>query len=149
MITDFLASSSKIQDETNPFHQFLNNTIGYFLDVIDEETDNLNVGIFVQESTGKLLELHGVDYGLKRLSNETDEDYRHRLVLDSLDRFTFNWLYTLFDLQLLCYKDNYNPQTTLLSDNHYLDNKYFISCSDEVWSIITKKFIVNDVLVRL
>ena len=149
MITEFLPSSSKIQDEDNPFHQFLNNTIGYFLDLIDEETDELNTNIFIQEATGKCLDLHGVDFGLKRLPDETDEDYRNRIILDSLDRFTFNWLYTLFELQLLTYNDDYDADTMLVSDNHNLSNKYFISCSNEVWNIIIKKFIVEGVLVRL
>ena len=51
MITEFLPSSSKVQDENNPFHQFLDNTIGYFLDLVDEETDELNTNIFIQEAS--------------------------------------------------------------------------------------------------
>lgn len=149
MITDLLASSSKVTNESNPFHQFLNNTIGYFFELIDDEIDNINTAMFIQEATGKMLDLHGIDYGVKRLPNESDEDFRNRLILDSLDRFTLEWLYTLFDLQLLTYNEDYNQDTMLLSDNHYLNNKYYISCSDDVWNTILKKFIVEGVLVRL
>ena len=147
MITEFLPSNCQATDDDNPFKQFLDNTIGYFLDVVDEQTDELNTSMFVQESVGKFLDLHGVDYNLKRLPNESDEDYRNRLLLDSLDRFTFEWLYELFDLQLLTYNDDYEDNM-LLSDNHYLNNQYFIDCTDEIWNVINRKFVVLDRLVR-
>ena len=115
--------------------------------MVDEQTDELNTSMFVQESVGKFLDLHGVDYNLKRLPNESDEDYRNRLLLDSLDRFTFEWLYELFDLQLLTYNDDYEDNM-LLSDSHYLNNQYFIDCTDEIWNVINRKFVVLDRLVR-
>lgn len=148
-ITDYVSHNSRLQDEDNPFHELINNTIGYFFDLINNDTDETNNGMFLQESTGKYLDLWGKDYHYGRNNDETDENYRNRIILDSLDRFTFTWAYTLYDLQFLTYNSEYDTDTMLLSDNHYLSNKYYVPCSWALFNNISKKFRVNGVLWRL
>lgn len=148
-ITDYLSSNSKLRDDDNPFKELINNTIGYFFELIDNDTDEINNSVFIQEAIGKYLDLHGKDLGYLRRNNESDEDYRNRIILDSLDHFTFNWCYALYDLQFLTVTNNYDKDTMLLSDNHYLEKKYFVVCNQDTFSRIQKKFITDGVLWRL
>jgi hypothetical protein len=148
-ITDYLSSNSKLQDDDNPFKELINNTIGYFFELIDNDTDEMNNSVFIQEATGKYLDLHGKDLDYLRRNDESDEEYRNRIILDSLDRFTFPWVYALYDLQFLTHNSEYDKDTMLLSDNHYLNKKYFVVCTQDTFSSIRKKFITHAVLVRL
>lgn len=144
-ITDLMPVDSLIRD--TPWEEFLNNSIGYFLELLEADVEALNDGLFIESAEGKYLDLHGKDLGLPRKSGESDDDYRNRLLVEPLDQFTLEAMYEVYDVQLLSYNAN-KTDLMLLSDNHLLANEYFIDCSNELWEIIVRKFITGSTLHR-
>lgn len=145
VITDLLQDKSNIKG--TPFEELINNTIGYFFELIEADTDKLKDGMFLNTAEGEYLDLWGIDLNIKRIQGESDEDYFNRLFFLPTDRLTPELIYTVYDLQLLSY-DSDADNLTLLSDNHYISNKYYVDCSDSVWDQIKEKFIVEGVLYR-
>ena len=146
-ITDLLPVNSNIHG--TPFEDLINNTIGYFLELIEEEADNINDGCFLETAEGKYLDLWGKDYGIPRLNDENDEDYRKRLKILPLERFNIQTLYEVYDLQLLTRNDTSFNDLKLYSDNHFLDDEYWIGVSDEEWIEISRKFITTNKIRRI
>ena len=146
-ITDLLPVNSNIHG--TPFEDLINNTIGYFLELIEEEVDAMNDGCFIDTAEGKYLDLWGKDYGIPRLNDENDEDYRKRLKILPLDRFNIQTLYEVYDLQLLTRNDTSFNDLKLYSDNHFLDDEYWIGVSDEEWIEISRKFITTNKIRRI
>ena len=144
-ITDLLPVKSNIHG--TPFEDLINNSIGYFLELIEGEVNRINDGCFIQEAEGSYLDLIGRDYNLPRYNGESDDDYRTRLSLAPLEEFSVNTVYELYDIQLLTYNSSYSD-LMLLSDNHLLNNHYLVDVSDELWDEISSKFITRDVLER-
>ena len=146
-ITDLLPVNSNIHG--TPFEDLINNTIGYFLEMIEEEVDAMNDGCFIDTAEGRYLDLWGKDYGIPRLNDENDEDYRKRLKILPLDRFNIQTLYEVYDLQLLTRNDTSFNDLKLYSDNHFLDDEYWIGVSDEEWMEISRKFITTNKIRRI
>ena len=140
-ITDLLPVQSNIHG--TPFEDLINNTIGYFLEMIEEEVDAMNDGCFLDTAEGKYLDLWGKDYGIPRLNEESDEDYRKRLTILPLEQFTIQTLYDVYNLQLLT-RDielgGFN-NLKLYSDNHLLDDTYWVNCSQAQFKEIQSKFV--------
>jgi hypothetical protein len=147
-ITSLLPVNSTIHG--TPFEDLINNSIGYFLELMEEETEQIKDGCFLDTAEAEYLDYWGKDYDIKRLPNESDEDYRIRLSIIPLERFTINTLYTLYDMQLLTKPDTTvsDLDLTLLSDNHLLADKYYVDCSDAVWNEVSKKFLTTGILWR-
>ena len=146
-ITDLLPVQSNIHG--TPFEDLINNTIGYFLELIEEEVDAMNDGCFLETAEGRYLDLWGKDYGIPRLNDENDEDYRKRLKILPLERFNIQTLYEVYDLQLLTRNDTSFNDLKLYSDNHFLDDEYWIGVSDEEWIEISRKFITTNKIRRI
>ena len=146
-ITDLLPVNSNIHG--TPFEDLINNTIGYFLELIEEEVDVMNDGCFIDTAEGRYLDLWGKDYGIPRLNDENDEDYRKRLKILPLERFNIQTLYEVYDLQLLTRNDTSFNDLKLYSDNHFLDDEYWIGVSDEEWMEISRKFITTNKIRRI
>ena len=146
-ITDLLPVQSNIHG--TPFEDLINNTIGYFLEMTEEEVDAMNDGCFIDTAEGRYLDLWGKDYGIPRLNDETDEDYRKRLKILPLERFNIQTLYEVYDLQLLTRNDTSFNDLKLYSDNHFLDDEYWIGVSDEEWIEISRKFITTNKIRRI
>jgi len=144
-ITDLLQDKSNIKG--TPFEELINNTIGYFFELIEADTDKLKDGMFLNTAEGEYLDLWGVDLNIKRIQNESDEDYLNKLLFLPTDRLTPELIYTVYNLQLLGY-DSDADNLTLLSDNHFINNKYYVDCSDEIWEQLKQKFIVEGTLYR-
>lgn len=144
-ITDLLQNKSNIKG--TPFEELINNSIGYFFELIEADTENLKNGMFLNTAEGEYLDLWGIDLGIKRINGESDEDYFNRLFFLPTDRLTPELIYTVYDLQLISYDADAN-NLTLLSDNHFINNKYYVDCSDSVWEQLKQKFIVEGVLYR-
>ena len=144
-IIDLLPVNNNIRN--TPFEEFVNNTIGYFFELLEAEIENINEGCFIESANGKYLDLHGKDLNLPRKEGESDEDYRKRLLIEPLDKFNLQTLYEVYNIQLLSYNESKND-LMLLSDIHLLANEYFVDCSDELWNIISNKFITGKVLYR-
>ena len=146
-ITDLLPVNSNIHG--TPFEDLINNTIGYYLELIEEEVDAMNDGCFIDTAEGRYLDLWGKDYGIPRLNDENDEDYRKRLKILPLERFNIQTLYEVYDLQLLTRNDTSFNDLKLYSDNHFLDDEYWIGVSDEEWIEISRKFITTNKIRRI
>lgn len=142
-ITDFLPSKNALNATDTPLKGLLNDTIGHFFELFENTTEDINNNLFIQNCTGRYLDLFGVDYNVPRLVDETDEHYRNRLITISSKHFTVNTLYNEFDSQLLTYKDGVVTGNTLLSDNHYVNNEYFVECDDVTWDTINQKYVTS------
>lgn len=144
-IINLLQNKSNIKG--TPFEELINNTIGYFFELIEEDTEKLKDGMFLNTAEGEYLDLWGIDLGIKRIQGESDEDYLNRLLFLPTDKLTPELIYTVYDLQLLSY-DSEADNLTLLSDNHFINNKYYVDCSDSVWEQLNQKFITEGVIYR-
>ena len=145
-ITSLLPNNNGIHD--SPFKDLINNSIGYFLELIEEATTSMTDGCFLTTAEGRYLDYWGKDYNIPRLPDESDDDYRTRLMIIPLEVFTINTLYELYDLQLVTYNENYDPDSMLVSDNHFLSDKYIVDCSDSVYGEISNKFLTDNILWR-
>lgn len=100
---------------------------------------------FLQEATCKYLDLHGRDYGVLRRVDESDEDYRQRIVYESLGHLTVEYLRKVYDLELYVNIDDFNPsENTLTSDNPYYNKCGFMASADAtIKNILEKKFVIG------
>ena len=146
-ITDLMPVNDPIH--STPFKELINNTIGYFLEKIEDENQSMLEGCFLETAEGKYLDYWGKDYNIPRLADETDEDYYIRLSIIPLEEFTINTAYELYDMQLVTYNEDYDKDTMLVSDNHLLNHQYITDCDDDVWNEVSKKFMVDNILWRL
>ena len=142
-ITDYLPAANTLNSTDTPLKDFLNDTIGYFFTVFADTVDDFNSTLFIQNSTGLYLDLYGRDFNVPRLVDESDEHYRKRLITISSKHFTLNTLYDEYDLQLLTYNSSYDPDSMLVSDNHFLNNVYMVECDDATWDTIQRKYVSN------
>lgn len=138
-VTDFLPEKNRLNSTDTLMTGFLNGTIGEFFGRFDEYIDDLNEFSFIQLAEGFFLDLYGRDYDVPRLIGETDEHYRNRLIALSSKHSTYNALYDAFDVQLLTYDDDADDMM-LLSDNHYLNTKYFVDCDDSTFEVIKRNY---------
>ena len=144
-IINRLADNCSLKDMNNPASKVIDKTVGAWLD--EYYNSDFFSNVFLSEAEGAYLDVIGTDYSVYRKINESDEDYRNRLLIEPLDKFNLQTLYRVYNIQLLSYKED-KTDLTLLSDNHLLSNKYYIDCSDELWNIILNKFITSNILYR-
>lgn len=142
-IIERLHSNSNLRNLDNPVRKIIDNTIGEWLDQHDETV--LYENIFLISATGKYLDLHGQTYNIYRRVDESDENYRQRIIYESLNRLTVNYLRDVFNLDVYVYVANYNPQNNqLTSDNYYINRYGFMAVvSDEIRNILEKKFVIG------
>ena len=137
-IIERLPVNSQLQSPDNPMHIIIQNTIGELLDNFEIDYNQF----FLQDATGKYLDLHGKQYGLGRKSNESDEEYRNRIILCAYEYATVKVLTEIYGVEFYANVDNFENNTNLLcSDNPYLTNELMGFISDEVYNILDEKFI--------
>lgn len=146
---DLLPVNSSIHQPTNQLRKVLDNTVGEWLDNFEDE--DFFSQFFLQEATGKYLDLHGKEYGVTRKIDESDEDYRKRIIYESLGGITVNLLREAYNVKLYVFVDDFNVQDNMLtSDNPYIANDGFLGVADEVTQdILNKKFILGHDVVWL
>lgn len=131
-------------DENNPARKVLDGTLGEFL----EHFDNHLLDMFLTRADGSYLDAHGKDFGIYRRENESDDNYRNRILLERsmLDTTSdFNKL----DVSLWVYFDDVMAKNQLTSRNEYLKEEHdpdyvFLSYGDD-FEYISNKFILNDI----
>ena len=141
-ILDRLPENSSLKSANNPARKVIMNTLGEWLDNYDDNFENL----FLNESVGEYIDCHGREYGVYRKLNESDEDYKKRIIYQILGHLTADYLINIYNVNLYVDIPNYNPNNNeLTSDNHYIsDENGFMALADEVTrSILNKKFVLG------
>ena len=141
-ILDRLPENSSLKSSNNPARKVIMNTVGEWLDNYDDNFENL----FLNESVGEYIDCHGREYGVYRKLNESDEDYKKRIIYQILGHLTADYLIDIYKVNLYVNIPNYNPNNNeLTSDNHYInDENGFMALADEVTrSILNKKFVLG------
>jgi hypothetical protein len=141
-ILERLSENSSLKSSNNPARKVIMNTLGEWLDNYDDNFENL----FLNESVGEYIDCHGREYGVYRKLNESDEDYKKRIIYQILGHLTADYLINIYNVNLYVDIPNYNPNNNeLTSDNHYIsDENGFMALADEVTrSILNKKFVLG------
>lgn len=137
-IIERLPVNSQLQNPNNQMHIIIQNTIGELLDNFEIDYDQF----FLQDATGKYLELHGKQYGIGRKNNESDEEYRNRIILGAYEYATVKVLTEIYGVEFYANVDNFENNTNLLcSDNPYVTDELMGFISEEVYNILDEKFI--------
>ena len=137
-IIERLPVDSQLQNPNNQMHIIIQNTIGELLDNFEIDYDQF----FLQDATGKYLDLHGKQYGIGRKNNESDEEYRNRIILGAYEYATVKVLTEIYGVEFYANVDNFENNSNLLcSDNPYLTSELMGFISEEVYNILDEKFI--------
>ena len=141
-ILDRLPENSSLRLKDNPARKVLDHTVGDWLDNFDDNFTNL----FLTEAVGKFIDCHGKEYAVYRKINESDEDYKKRIIYEIMGHLTADYLIDIYNVELYVDIPNYNLNNNqLTSDNHYINGlKGFMADSDEITkSILNKKFVLG------
>ena len=141
-ILDRLPENSSLKSSDNPARKVIDNTVGEWLDNFDDNFTNL----FLSEAVDKFIDCHGKDFGVYRKINESDEDYKKRIIYEVLGHLTADYLIDIYDVELYVDIPNYNiSNNQLTSDNYYLNSETgFMADSDEITkAILNKKFVLG------
>ncbi|WP_407415822.1 hypothetical protein [Methanobrevibacter sp.] len=137
-----LPPHSALHRQDNPGRKIIMNTIGEWLDRF-EERDWMEQ-FFLQDATGKYLDLHGNDFGLPRKIDESDDDYRNRIIYESLGHLTTYFLKSVYNVELYVKVNDFEADTMLTSDNEYISSNGFMGVVDETTQeILEKKFVLG------
>lgn len=138
-----LGVNSSLNKPDNAMGRLIDNTIGEWLTRKYEEP--FFEQFFLQEATGKYLDLHGKDYDVKRRLDESDEDYRKRIIYTVLGQLTVNYLIEVYNVNLYVNVPDFDvTENTLTSDNPYMGGDGFMGIADETTkAILNKKFIMG------
>lgn len=143
-----LPHPSVLHDSEHPMSKIIDNTFGELFDNYDVQ-GWLNQ-FFLMEADDEYLDIHGRQYGVMRRLDESDDDYRERIIYTLLGHITVYYLDDMYNLDLypqLQSEADYTSATTLLSDNMYLQGDdirgYYVDTDDSTKSILEKKFILD------
>ena len=142
-IINRLHPNSPLRQESNPARTLIMNTIGAWLDNYD--VISLYENSFLETATGRWLDLYGRDLDVPRKLDESDEDYRTRLIYESIGNLNVDYLLNVFGLTLYSFREDFNIENnTLVSDNPFLNTGGYISVADDdVISIIDRKLLLD------
>lgn len=138
-------NNEALHDENNDFVCVLDGTVGEYL----ESRRNHFLDTFLTMAEGDFLDVHGKMYGIFRKKDESDDDYRNRIILNKsiLQRTTD---FSKLEIGFWVYKDGVVDKDTLTSRNPYLkehcDDDYIFIVSGEDIGYLQKKFLLNDIL---
>lgn len=134
-----------LRDPSNPMRKILDDGVGEWLDRFDDEY--LGEMVFLESATGKWLDLHGKEYNVPRRLNESDDDYRERIVYEALEHLTSDYLVSVYGVKLYSFVPLFDARdNTLVSDNPYLCISGLMgeASDDSLISILGKKFILDN-----
>ena len=142
-IINRLHPDSVLRQEGHPARSLIMKTVGAWLD--DYDVTSLYDNSFLSTATGRWLDLYGRDLSVPRKLDESDEDYRTRLIYASIGNLSIDYLLNVFDLTLYSFREDFNVEdNTLVSDNPFLNTGGYISVAeDDVISIMDRKLLLN------
>ncbi|MBR0369690.1 MAG: hypothetical protein IJH63_03060 [Methanobrevibacter sp.] len=138
-----------LKSKNNDGRLVLDGTIGEYL----ENYNNNFKNYFLSRASGKWLDLHGLDYGILRLDNESDKHYRERIMLINsilmriLDFNNLNINLWVYDSNVAEGNDYLTSRNTYLQidRNHGLPN--FLGYADDFTKeYVSNKFIGGEIL---
>ena len=141
-ILDRLPESSNLKLKDNPARKVLDNTVGEWLDNFNDNFTNM----FLSEAEDKFIDCHGREYAVYRKLDESNEDYKKRIIYEILGHLTADYLINIYKVDLYVDIPDYNINNNqLISDNHYLNGENgFMANSDEITkNILNKKFVLG------
>lgn len=141
-ILERLPENSSLKMKNNPARKIIDNSLGEWLDNYDDNFENL----FLNESVGEYIDCHGREYGVYRKIDESDEDYKKRIIYQILGHLTADYLINIYKVNLYVNIPNYNPNNNeLTSDNYYIngENGFMASADETTQSILNKKFVLG------
>lgn len=124
-ILEKLHRESGLRRKDNTIHKLFVELIGRWLDEWDT-VEKVRQYSF-RFATGEWLNILASEYGLTRLEDETDDEFRKRLLQKCAEKFTTPTLKSNDVLFFTCVK---NPKTQLTSKNTYLTNDYLCYADD-------------------
>lgn len=141
MLCNMLPINSNIQKRDNQLRKVLDNTLGEYM---DNQSDIFSE-LFLTDATGGWLDAFGKDYGVSRKIDESDEDYRKRILMEKLEYLTPEYLKTIFDIDLYAYINQFDAsENCLTSDNVYLASRFMSIVSFDIQNAVNKKFILDN-----
>ena len=95
------------------------------------------------------MDLHGQTYGVRRKVDESDTDYRKRIIYETLGHVTVNFLIDVYGVELYTKSSDFDASdNTLTSDNQYLASDGFMGIADSTTkNILNKKFVLGTNIV--
>lgn len=140
MLCDMLPMASNLQNKNNEVRKVLDYTVGEYMDNLSEINDEL----FLTSATGGWLDAWGKDYGVIRKIDESDDDFRERIIFEKLEYLTAHNLQNIYGVRLFSAFDGFNPvENDLTSDNPYLTDWFMGVAPEETQNILNNKFVLG------
>ena len=147
-VLDFIIDIMPVNSGFNgsDFGEVLENSIlPYFQEKY--ESNRIYESFFITLATGRDLERIGKNYGVFRLLDESDDDYRARINFQADKTINMNNVQEL-GCEVVCYVDDYDLSETLLSNNITEANKILIIApNNSIKTIIEKNLLLKSVEV--
>ena len=142
-IFDRLHLKSALRDKNNDTRKLLDYSVGEWLD--NYTNNDFLEQFFIQNATGKYLDLWGNLFDIPRKLNENDEDYRNRIVYDGIGNLNVDYFVNIFKLPLYTAIDEFDVENNVLtSNNKYYKNMGFMTvASYEMQKILSNKFVMD------
>ena len=123
---DRLNPNSNLSNPDSDGYQILDNTIGWWMDEVDNQDRLLQ--LFISYASGEYLDVQGSIKGIYRKENESDDEFRERIISTQNFHLTKNCIRDIGG-EVYCYVENINTQIT--SQNVLLSNEYIIDINDK------------------
>lgn len=141
-ITDIMPVNSGF--DGSDFAEVLENSVLKYLQE-KYESNNVYESFFITLATGRALDRIGKNYGVFRLSDESDEDYRSRINFQADKTINLNNVQEL-GCEVVVYVEDYDLTETLLSNNITEANKILIIApNNSIKTIIEKNLLLKSV----
>lgn len=152
MNTDCISTVSSLMPSSSKFsgsdvESIFDETIGEYFDRMEIRIEDLLDAPFLTRASGEYLDLiHGRLYGLDRLPDESDDDYRIRLGFKARDGFPITELAKLGCTVYVC-DDAEVTGMTLLSRNTSAGTGLVVECPDDSIEDLIKDNLIYDGVV--
>lgn len=141
-IIDRLPDTSGLKNTDSQAYKLIDNSLGEWLD--NYANTSYFEQFFINEADGGYLDLHGLTCSVYRKINENDDDYRDRIIQETLEHLTAHYLKSVYGLTVYTYDSEFTINT-LESDNPFLANKgAMVVASSETKEVLEKKFVIGD-----
>ena len=136
---------SPASNPSGDFFKVFDGSVGEWLDNFD--VSGFHEQLFLESASDKWLDLHGKQYGVPRHLDESDDDYRERIIQHTLGRLTPVLLNVDFGLDLYSDVSGFSLEdNVLVSDNFYVGASDGFICftSEETRSLIERSFVIQE-----